>query len=726
MLSLPLDFAPLSSADGRPSAAELRDAQRGSRPYRHLGEEEIARLERNGNHSSHWDIVMVCDPFDPDRVRNCYFNGLVRIGVMEDDTLEANGRFLSVGIYNSTIQSSDIGDNCAVHNAHLLERVLLGDKVSVLNVGELISFDDAHFGEAGDVDSPKAPWIHVWNESGGRRILPFSSMQPADAWFWAKFRGEQELQQRLLEMTRRSVDWLGPYGMIGDESCVLHSEQVRNVMLGPGTLVKGASRLENVMVNSSIDHPVRLLSGVDLVDSIVNAGAHLDRRSTVHRTILGQDVHLDFGARVDHSVIGDFSAIECGEVRNVICFPHHGQHHNTGFLIAACLEGQSNLAAGATIGSNHNSRQADGEIVANRGFWPGLSTTLKHNSRFASFTLIAKGDYPAEINLRLPFSLISNDILDDSLNVVPAFAFRHNMYSLVRNEQKFQKRAGWQKAESLFETDFLAPDTVEEMFDAMSVLEDWTARAWLTANGEDLESLEDLEIRDKGCSLLLGQHDAVRRLEVKGLRVEKSNRFVRVYRPEQAYRAYREMIQFYAVRTLLKYMKSEGMASLDVLKEIPADSNIWVNVGGQLVRGDDLDALHAGILSGRIGTWERFHAEMQQMRRHYAEHKASHAMSALMRISGWVFEDIEPVFWNIALDRARVIQNRVARLVRESRNKDYENPFRQITFDSHDERNAVVGALDQDAVIKQAVDDAKELVKLIDIYKWSSVKTGSE
>ena len=63
------------------------------------------------------------------------------------------------------------------------------------------------------------------------------------------------------------------------------------------------------------------------------------------------------------------------------------------------------MAAGATIGSNHNSRGADGEIIAGRGFWPGLCVSLKHNSKFASFTIIAKGDYPAELNIPIPFSL---------------------------------------------------------------------------------------------------------------------------------------------------------------------------------------------------------------------------------------------------------------------------------------------------------------------------------
>jgi hypothetical protein len=39
-----------------------------------------------------------------------------------------------------------------------------------------------------------------------------------------------------------------------------------------------------------------------------------------------------------------------------LIFPGHEQHHNNSFLIAACIKGQSNMAAGANIGSNHNSR----------------------------------------------------------------------------------------------------------------------------------------------------------------------------------------------------------------------------------------------------------------------------------------------------------------------------------------------------------------------------------
>ena len=92
---------------------------------------------------------------------------------------------------------------------------------------------------------------------------------------------------------------------------------------------------------------------------------------------------------------------------NSLIFPAHEQHHNNSFLCAALVMGQSNIAAGATIGSNHNSRGADGEIILGRGFWPGLCVSLKHNSQFASFSILTKGDYPSELNVPIPFSLIN-------------------------------------------------------------------------------------------------------------------------------------------------------------------------------------------------------------------------------------------------------------------------------------------------------------------------------
>src|SRR5215211_5818314 len=86
------------------------------------------------------------------------------------------------------------------------------------------------------------------------------------------------------------------------------------------------------------------------------------------RFFMASHSQLKYGARLINSYLGNNSTISCCEVLNSLIFPSHEQHHNNSFLCAALLNGQTNIAAGATIGSNHNSRGADGEMIAGRGF----------------------------------------------------------------------------------------------------------------------------------------------------------------------------------------------------------------------------------------------------------------------------------------------------------------------------------------------------------------------
>ena len=103
--------------------------------------------------------------------------------------------------------------------------------------------------------------------------------------------------------------------------------------------------------------------------------------------------------------------------------------------------GQSNIAAGATIGSNHNSRSPDGEIFAKRGFWPGLCSDFKHNSRFASFVLVSKGSYQYELDIPYPFALVApGQNGAPEISIIPAWWFMYDMFAISRNKNKFIKR----------------------------------------------------------------------------------------------------------------------------------------------------------------------------------------------------------------------------------------------------------------------------------------------
>lgn len=216
------------------------------------------------------------------------------------------------------------------------------------------------------------------------------------------------------------------------------------------------------------------------------------------------------------------------------------------------------MAAGATIGSNHNSRAADGEIVASRGFWPGLCSSVKHSSRFASFTMMSKADYPNEMNIMLPFSLVSNNVQHDELEVKPAYWWMYNMYAIARNTSKYQSRDKRKRRIQNIEFETFAPDTIEETIAGRKLLEVWTAKAHLIKSKVEFSEYSNKELRQIGQNLLINQPEYVDSLEVFGEGMEKGRRKVRISKVRKGYNAYGEMILHYAVKNIIRYLdKSE-------------------------------------------------------------------------------------------------------------------------------------------------------------------------
>jgi len=411
---------------------------------------------------------------------------------------------------------------------------------------------------------------------------------------------------------------------------------------------------------------------------------------------------LKYGARLIHSLLGDNSTVSCCEILNNLIFPAHEQHHNNSFLVASLLMGQSNLAAAASIGSNHNSRANDGEVQAGRGFWPGLGPPLKHCCRFASFVLVAKGDYPHELNIPLPFSLVSNDVAGGRLLVMPAFWWLHNMYALARNARKCQARDTRKTKVQHVEFDYLAPDTAEEMFAAMRLLELWTAKARLQAGGQSPDGLTDDALAAQGRESLLGAADGIAGLEVFGEGMENSRRNVVILKPREAYHAYRQMLHFYAVRTLLAFMESDPQATLHSMERSLTSEGErirqWVNLGGQLVPAADVDRLREEVRSGRLSSWPAIHQAYDGLWAAYPLEKQRHAYACLLELLG--ASELTPQSWQHAIEEAVRTQEYVEEQVYRTRAKDYENRFRQTTFRNAGEMRAVFGDLDQNSFVR--------------------------
>ncbi len=269
---------------------------------------------------------------------------------------------------------------------------------------------------------------------------------------------------------------------------------IKDVNIGTDAYLKGANKLKNLTINSSAESKTQIGEGCELVNGIIGHGCRIFYGVKAVRFILASNSQLKYGARLINSYLGNNSTISCCEVLNSLIFPAHEQHHNNSFLCASLLMGQTNMAAGATVGSNHNSRGADGELIAGRGFWPGLCVSVKHNSRFASFIIMAKGDYPAELDIPIPFSLVSNDVSNDELIVMPAYWFLHNMYALARNAWKYGDRDKRLDKIQLLEYDYLAPDSIQEIASAIERLQVIAARSWLQHHNQSASYKEDMLI----------------------------------------------------------------------------------------------------------------------------------------------------------------------------------------------------------------------------------------
>jgi Domain of unknown function (DUF4954) len=406
---------------------------------------------------------------------------------------------------------------------------------------------------------------------------------------------------------------------------------------------------------------------------------------------------LKYGARLINSYLGNNATISCCEVLNSLIFPAHEQHHNNSFLCAALVMGQSNMAAGATIGSNHNSRSPDGEIIAGRGFWPGLCVSLKHNSRFASYAILAKGDYPAELDIPIPFALISNDVSKDELIIMPAYWFLHNMYALARNSWKYTDRDKRTDKTQLLEFDYLAPDTIGEMIAALRILEE-LAGAPIDAS-----------------STPAGLHP-VAEPEIIATGWENSDRKVRLVKTPQAYAIFKELIAYHAATQLLAYIQKEKIASFDdLLNALPANPPFtpWVNVGGQLIRKPELDKLIQQIHTGKVLSWGEVHEFYRRQAEQYPADKLHHALAALREITGTTLRKKGPTGFAALFRQAIATRDWMSREIFASREKDYSNPFRKMVYGSEAEMNAVVGALEDNSFIKQEKEAAKKYQRAI-------------
>ena len=689
---------------------------------RHLTQAEIDVLEKNQNTSddpSWHNFYVDAECFDAFLIRDSSFSGFTVLGKLRRAALKYHDLELEEGIYASKLINAVTGDDNAIRNVAYFENYRLGKNVMLFNIQEMSCTAHSKFGEGilkdGEPEENRI-WIGVANENGGREVLPFKSMIPADAYLWSRYRDDAALMKRFVELTEKGSAGEGAtHGIVKNNAVIKNTTLLKDAEIGECAYIKGAFKLKNITVLSSEAEPSQIGEGVEMVNGIMGAGSRVFYQAVAVRFVIGKNCQLKYGARLLNSVLGDNSTVSCCEILNNLIFPFHEQHHNSSFLIASTIMGQSNIASGATIGSNHNSRSPDGELVASRGFWPALSSDFKHNSRFASFVLVVKGSYQYELDIPYPFSLVAlGENGDRSVRIFPAWWFMYDMFALVRNRYKFKKRDKRVFPVQHIETDPFAPDTMQEIMSALERIVRLTAEERMPLCGQTEDGRHETAEARLAETRAFFEKNPDADFTLSDERCQKRYGAT-VFRPAYAYHQYRKIINYFAAKTIIDYCDENGIASVSpaVIARIARHPlyTEWLNAGGQIIPLEKIDELREKIKGGEIASWEKVHAFYDACMASYLSDKTRYALYLLERVYGVPFERCTQAQYRNFIESVAAVSNDMYALSVSSREKDYTDYYRKMTYRNREEMDAVLGTIESDDFLSMLKDDTEQFNK---------------
>jgi hypothetical protein len=133
-----------------------------------------------------------------------------------------------------------------------------------------------------------------------------------------------------------------------------------------------------------------------------------------------------------------------------------------------------------------------------------------------------------------------------------------------------------------------------------------------------------------------------------------------------------------------------------------------MNVGGQLIKATSIKKLVSDIHRNKIQSWEQVHGFYISEAKAYAEDKLLHSLSVWQAVFGGTAklkeEQLRKMFADALITRTWMNEG-----IKASREKDYENPFRQMVYESEAEMNKVLGPLSENSFILQENQKFKEM-----------------
>lgn len=616
--------------------------------YQALNTEAIQILKRNGCWSRHWSKVKVSKGFDPTRIAGTIFRGDVRIGRMDGQFVPRDGIVRYAGIFDANLHNVTIGDNCHISNVNgWLSNLIIENDVLMENVGSFVCQGTSSFGNGHAID--------VLNEGGGRelRITEITSSQTA--YLNTLYRHDTELINSLDSIADEyAKQAISDRCTVGEGSKLFHCQNIVNVNVGKGAVLRGVQNLKEGTVASALDASTFVGDGVIAKNFIIQKGAHVSDGALLNGTLIGEGTHIGKQFSAENSVLFSNSEGFHSEVCSIFGGPYTVTHHRSTLLIAGMFSFFN--AGSATNQSNHMYKLGPlHQGILERGSKTGSSSYLLWPARVGAFSAVMGKHYANFDTTDFPFSYVNEE--NGQSTLVPGMNFF--TVGTMRDGLKWPKRDRRTNADKLDLINFnvLSPYTGQRMIRGQAILLE------LYANAE--RSLEYVN------------HQGIL---IKRLLLKTCSRYYRL--------ALEKYLGDILVSRLLCQSSSDLKSFLTPDKNaMPADST-WVDVSGLLCTTSRLDSTLNDIKTGKIKDLEGLQEGLTKIYESYQIDEWSWVLEALGKVFGFNIPAISAENFQEILEKWKASSHKLLNMVQMDAAKEFEGNVRTgFGIDGYDDED---------------------------------------
>ncbi len=424
--------------------------------YRKLSETEISELTRHGCSATNWRIVTVTPKFSTRNIYYTHFEGEVKIGNLTGKL--NNGK--RSGLYKSYIENCIIEDDVFISDVKRLVKYRVATGAFLMNVGSIEVEGETTFGNGTELE--------VLNEGGGRELPMYDRMTSQIAYLLVVYRHDEALIKALKEMIASYVaEKKSDMGLIDTEAKITNTSIIKNVNIGPYTIIDGAAELQEGTIVGCAEAPAQVGTGVIAREFIILSGSKVDSGAMLDHTFVGQGVKIGKQFSSENSVF--FANCEGfhSEVCSIFAGPYTVTHHRSTLLIAGMFSFFN--AGSGTNQSNHMYKLGPlHQGIIERGAKTGSFSYMLWPSRLGAFSVVT-GKHGGNFDTSdFPFSYVT--LVGEKSFLTPAM----NLFTVGtrRDVEKWPNRDRRKDPEKLDLIQFEFPDPyiTDKVLKSISIL----------------------------------------------------------------------------------------------------------------------------------------------------------------------------------------------------------------------------------------------------------------